>query len=259
MTQSHSNGQSYEQLLARNDWFVNRLACVPNSKLDWISKGIVLGISQEFIRLGIPHDELTMIWYGNVSDHSGLPTKTISNGVGHLVKAKALITETKWVSDKVTKEKKRRTLIAFTREFISNPGALFEEQEKINKRGQGVRRHKGCGGEVVNLCTQCGQSHIPETEIYYADDPDEKEDAPRDGKEMLAQLDNLIDIMAPYYDAADIDDDVTDALGGAAQALTASPGEIAQRMAVPRHVREGLDDEDLEIVLDTMHEMKGGQ
>src|SRR6266566_2318485 len=246
MTQFHSSGQD-DQLMARNTWFFDRLACVPNEKLDWISKGVVLGISQEFIRKSIPHTELTMIWYGNVSDHSGLPVKTISRGVGHLVKVKAMITQTKWLVDKVTGEKKRRTLVAFTPEFLADPGFLVEEQEKINKRS-GTKRHKGCGGEIVNLCVKCGKSHISEFDVYFADDDnlDQTEDAPPDGKEMLAKLDTLIADMAPYYDASSIDDDVVDAMGGAENALAASPDEIARFMSVPRHIREGVDDDDMD-------------
>src|SRR5579859_1784638 len=243
----HKVLEERNRLATRNDWLLNKVACIPNNKLDAVTKLVVLGISQEFVRLNAPHSQLTKVWYPNIADHCGLSVQTVNSSVSKLSKCHAIIKETKCEKQ----SRIRRTWVAFTPEFLINPALLFTDVEESNHGGKRVKRHKGCGGQIVNLCTACGQTHIPDSEVYY-----QEEGEPERNQELLTKLDAQIELTDKYYEASQIDDDVVDAMGGPEQALAASPREIAERMSTPIHIRQGLDDEDRAQVDEIMQQYK---
>lgn len=246
------------QAKIRDLWFSKRIAPIPNNILDWSTKGVIFGVSQEFVQKNIPLTRLLKVWYPNLRDHCGMTEGTFKKGMATLTQAKAIIKSTTTEPDKTTKEKKTRTWLAFTPEFIKDPISLFAPLQKEEKRGgdRRIKRHKGCGGEVVNLCTTCGETHISEKDVYFESADSQESDISNDGRVDLAQLDALIAATDQYYEAADIDDDVVDAMGGADKALAASPAEIARIMAMPRYEREGITAEEYDLAFDEMARMK---
>src|SRR5579859_1935979 len=225
-------------LAIRNSWLHDKVFAIPSTKLDWSTKGVVFGISQEFIRRRLPHTQLTKIWYPNIADNSGLSNETVKSCVMKLHKAQAIVKEVKFETDPVTKERKKRVWIAFTPLFIDDPFQLYGEVEESGHGGKRVKRHKGCGGEIVNLCTTCGQTHIPNSETYI-DNVDELSQQP-DGQTLptMAELDRDY----AYLDASDIPDDIAESMG-VENALNASAREIGKYINTPRYIREGLDEE----------------
>src|SRR5579859_875455 len=79
------------RLATRNDWLLNKVACIPNTKLNAVTKLVVLGISQEFVRLNVPHTQLTKVWYPNIADHCGLSVDAIGSSVKKLLECHAII------------------------------------------------------------------------------------------------------------------------------------------------------------------------
>src|SRR6266487_3327451 len=233
----------------RIHWLHDQVFCIPNTKLDTATKMVVFGISQEFVRRGISHTQPTKIWTPNVMGSSGVSKDTVQSSTSKLVKAEALTKELKWEKDKLG-EKKQRVYIAFTLAFMRNPAALFVEVEESGHGGKRIKRHKGCGGEIVNLCTTCGQTHIPNHETYLEevkedDTPDGTQGAvDKDGQPLpsMEELDHWYDMGT---DAAEIPDDVAEPMGGEDAALQAKPLDIRTRMNMPRYQREVLYDEDM--------------
>lgn len=238
------------RLFQRDHWLGSKVFSLPNLKLDSDAKQIIFGISQEYIRLGIPHHCQLKIWYENIASYTGMSVKSVGACIDRLVRAGAMTKETKVVASGPRKEKKRRVFIAFTPEFLLEPAKLFSEIPDRDIGGNRPRRlHKNCGGEITNTCMKCGESRIQEKDIYIAriDESGEPVEEAQQ-REELARMDEYIAATDRYYDAAEIDDDVVDAMGGVERALAASNREIAVMMGKPIHERQGLTDEDLEAI-----------
>lgn len=247
------------RLFLRDSW-IGRVFSLPNVKLDPHAKLVVFGVSQEYVRLGIPHSHPLKIWYPNVQDCTGLSDKSVASSIDRLVKANAMTKETKWLPSGPTKEKKRRVFVSFTVEFLTNLTMLFEEVEDRDIGGMRARRvHRNCGGTVVNVCTECGTADIPASDVYWEKivDGEPLGQKTKEQSDELHRMDEYIAATNRYYDAAEIDDDVVDAMGGADAALAASSREIAERMAQPAFIRNGLTEEDLETIDMALREMKG--
>lgn len=248
-----------EKLSRRNTWLHEKVFCIPNKKLDSTTKLVVFALSQWFVHKGIPHQHPIKIWYQDIQDRTGLSDDAVSTALVKLARARAIIKETKKVPSGPTGEKKRRVFISFTPEFLTDPGSLFAEVEDRNHGGKRTRKiHKGCGGEIVNLCTTCGQSHIPdsEVELLVEVDGEVSEPEPDAKRTELQRMDEYIAATDHYYDAAEIDDDVVDAFGGPEQALKASNREIAEMMSKPVNIRNGVSDEEMDAAYEMLREMK---
>lgn len=266
MTQTNSTRQPVSSILTRNIWLLDKVFSIPNNRLDAATKMVTFGLSQEFIRLGVPHQQLTKMWLPNVADNCGLSVQTVSSSIAKLAKAQAVVKETKKVPCGPTKEKKTRLFMAFTPLMLVNPALLFSEVEESNYGGkrESIRcphcdeYHpiKKCS---TFTCTGCG-SVIEEltVSVTLENEAPQPEVRTEEEKQVLAKLDELIEATDKYYDAAEIDDDAVEAMGGPEKALAASPQEIAKVMAVPYVVRKyGEDAEELlDEAWDVMADMK---
>lgn len=160
------------KLANRASWIFNKVSSIPNAKLDWTTKGVVIGISQQYVERGIPHSQMMKLWYQGIQDYNGLSSDSIGKSVAKLKKARAAIAEQR-AERKSDGSTARPMWFCFTPEFLTDPAQLFIDAIESNHGGSRVKRHKGCGGEIVNLCTACGETHIPESETYYENEPEE--------------------------------------------------------------------------------------
>ncbi len=256
---SNTSMYSPKQELKRLMWFAHEVGKLDNRKIDSSVKMVLLGISNEFARMNVPHAEMTKIWYEGVANQCGLSVDAVQKGVIKLVKIGFLKKEVKWEEDKITHEKKKRVWLAFSSEVLANPEPMIMEVEKSNRGGKRssvqcphcgeyhalAKRTtfscEGCGGVIEAMTVIERVRNVPPDESTL----DEENVA---HQALLARLDSLIEGSEAFYDAADIPDDVVDELGGPEAALTAQPIEIAKLMAVPMHIRQGLSDEDMELV-----------
>jgi hypothetical protein len=125
--------------------------------------------------------------------------------------------------------------------------------------GKRVHIHHECGGEcnlrVVYDCTRCGEVGIPESGVYHVD-LDEYERRMQwaeeeSQKEDLPSMEEL-DKDYAFMEAADIPDDIYDELGP--KVLKMPPRELGQLLKKPRYEREGLCQEDLDLLDLTMQD-----
>jgi hypothetical protein len=266
MTQINSTRQPVSSILTRNIWFLDKVMPIANNRLDATTKMVTFGISQEFIRMGVSHSQLTKIWYPNVADNAGLSQESVVSGVSKLAKAQAITKETKYIPCGPTKEKKKRTFIAFTPLFLTNPALVFSEVQISNHGGkrESIRcphcdEYHPLKQRSTITCSGCGSVIEELTKVVTLDNaaptPEVRTDEER---QVLARLDELIEATDTYYDAAEIDDEAVEAMGGAEKALAASPREIAEVMKTPYVIRKyGEDAEELlDAAWDVMADMK---
>jgi hypothetical protein len=259
---SNLSNYSSDKEQARMAWLLHKVACIPNNKLDWVTKGVVVGISNEFARLGVPHGQLTKVWYPNIAEQSGLSIESVKGGITKLEKVKAIIKEVRAEYNKDTRERNKRVWLSFTPEFLVNPANLFVDAPSSNHGGKRMSvccPHCGQYHPLHKItsfyCTGCGGmiDHLTETQTVENVSPREEEETEDKHRALLARLDMLIDSSDNYYDAATIPDDVVDEMGGAQVVLQADPLELAERMSIPPEIRQGLDTEDI-VLLDEIRQ-----
>jgi hypothetical protein len=250
---------SPEKEQARMTWLLHKVACLPNTKIDWVVKGVVIGLSNDFSRRGVPHGQLSKVWYPNIAEQAGLSVDSVKAGISQLAKLAAIQKEVRWEEDEKTHARKKRVWVAFTPQFLVNPAELLADAPERNRGGKRMSVQCPHCGEYHPLakrttftCTGCG-GQIDEMTLMETIDnvpPDELDEQTnqQQHKELLEKLDTLIENADAYYDAVDIPDDVVDELGSAKAALDASPMDIAKRLSVPVEKRYGLEDEDIELL-----------
>ncbi len=242
--------------------FLEEVYEISNKKLNGDNKTFLFGLLRDFAERGIYPTTLSIVWYPKLEKYTGIPERTLVRIVGELVASKVLIKENKWERNRKTHETKKRTLLAVTESFLLDPSNILIATEDSNWGGSRtpIRRHKNCGGEVVNLCTMCGQTHIPDSEIYlqYVDELSTSQDELK--KQQLQQLDAIANQFEPTVDAHDIPDHLYDIHGPAI--LEKPLSELQQAMKLTREEYEGVSPEDLDEAARQIKEMndkyKGG-
>ena len=244
------------EMAKRSLWLFKYIDSVDNAKLSPAEKYIIRSIFWEFLRKRILPSQLTKMWYPNIGSHCGLSYDAVGTAIKRFAKFGILSHQVK--REKNTHgEETNRVYLAFTPEFLTTP---WEVIAKIPEKNRGGKREPiqcpHCGEyhklskKSTYTCTGCGCQIDSLTE--YQEIPNDPPSTTQLGKTEqeteLARMDKIISDSESYHEAADIPDDIVDAMGGPQEALSASPVEIGKRMSVPRHEREGLTDEDMATV-----------
>jgi len=180
--------QPYDKVkLARRDnWFINKVCCIPNQKLDATTKLVVLGMSQQFVERGVNHTQMMKLWYEGIQAYCGLSDDSVGKSTRKLEKVSAVIKELRPEKNQQG-IKVNRVWLGFTPEFLTDPASLFVDAETSNHGGKRVKRHKGCGCHPKEIqawvCEKTGEV------IFENDVEDEQVGAP----EELARLDQQIE------------------------------------------------------------------
>lgn len=251
---------------AYDAWYWEKLAHIPTKQLNPSVKLTVGAIAHEMFRKGSKLTQMTTVWYPNIADWCGLhPKGALQDNIKFLAKIGAIVKEESESLDAVTHAKKTHVAMAFTWEFLDNPG-IFVKDVNTNWGGGGrvpvecphCHEYHSLKKRTTITCTGCGSLIEELTKVITLDNEAPKPEIRTDEeKQVLARLDELIEATDKYYDAAEIDDDAVEAMGGAEKALAASPREIAKVMAVPYVTRVyGVDEEDMDTVWDVMDDMK---
>lgn len=227
------------QFVTNAMWLIDKVYPITNTKLDATTKMVTLGLVQEFALHSTPLSHPLKVWYGNIQENTGLSKESIVSSVAKLAKVRAITKETKKVPCAPTNEKKNRTFIAFTPEFLSNPVMLFVDVEESNHGGkrESIRcphcdEYHPLKQRTTITCSGCGSVIEELTKVITLDN-----EAPTNNgyteeeKQQLADLkartESLVSIIENYGEVSSIPDFVVSEMGGIEAVEKASPQKIA--------------------------------
>lgn len=239
-------------IVAYDAWYWDKVAFIPTKKLSPSVKITIGAIAHELFSHGSRLTQLTRVWYPNIADRCGLhPKGAFQDNINFLVKTSALVKDDiEERNPKTNVKMKTHVQIAFTREFIDNPGIFFAEVDS-NWGGEGrvpvecphCHEYHSLKKRSTVTCTGCGSliEELTTTKTIQNEAPKKKAYT----IEQKQHLDTLIvktaewvEAHEAYSEVSDIPDIVVAEMGGIEAVEKASPLQIAATM---RDVDEMLD------------------
>lgn len=228
-------------IVAYDAWYWDKVAFIPNKKLSSSVKITIGAIAHEMFSQGKRLTQLTRVWYPNIADRCGLHVKgAFQDNINFLVKTCALVkNDIEERNPKTNVKMKTHVQIAFTREFIDNPGVFFADVD-TNWGGEGrvpvecPHCHEyhslkkistitctGCGSLIEELTTKKTiPNEAPKKKVYSTEQRKQLD-------ELIVRTDGLVAAYDKYSEVSDIPDFVVTEMGGIEAVEKAAPQQIA--------------------------------
>lgn len=244
------------------DW-LDSLMCIPSERCNGSLKTFVYALEQHYRRISPEQSGkyigMRKLWMQDVYDRCGMPKSTCSRMLPRLEEVEAVSIQR---PTEGVKGMKTRIYMHFNPLFLAEPGVFFPTAH-LGKNG-----FTHGGGRTPVKCPHCQEYHELERRTTFTcsgcgspiDELTKKKMIPNPSPEECANgiialptMDE-IDEMYQFAESCDIPDDIYEEQGERLMSLSAP--EISKLINTPRHIREGIDDDEYEAALAVLSSMR---